>query len=275
MNMKTLIKSAGEKYDEDYLWWQLLHNSALAPIADFASIDGVLDGVDLEGRDEKFTLLLRRKADHLCLLLYLPSHPVLIAKQKAQRIDFTGQRAIRNGFIWLAECETDDEQLRNLSAGLLQMSLDELIDDLEACFSFASTMSENQQRLAGFDIDAKRFFDVIERLQIAEVFCQVNVIKEDVLQMAHDNPARRSELCARLWEDRPLPGRELLVLIDNYADPSEIQEKYRDHLWCVLTAQAYAETWQIFRHNEPSLFHRPVDKKLMNDLTSKFLEFFK
>jgi len=270
--MKTFIKSAGQKNCEDYLWWQLLSDSALDQIVDSSSIDVMLDVVDLKGGDEKFTLFLRRNADHLSLLLYLPSHPLHIAKQKGQRIDFTGQRAIRNGFIWLGECEADDGQLRKLSAGLLQMPIDKLIDDIEACFSFAPSMSENQQRLPGFILNAKNLSEVKERLQMTEVSSQENVIEDDVLQIAHDNPARRNELCARLLEDRPLPVRELLVLIDNYADPQEIQEKYCDQLWCVLTAQAKEEkTWKIFRHNEPPIWYRNVDKKLMKDLISKIL----
>jgi hypothetical protein len=143
-----------------------------------------------------------------------------------------------------------------------------LIDTIEACFFFTQE-PESSKRAPGFGIDAKGFSEFIECLKTVEVSCEVNAIKDDVLQIAHDNPARRKELCARLLDgDRSLPQRDLLVLVC-YFEPAELLKKYREQLWCLLTAQVstlYTENWQIIKHNEVSMWNKPVDAKLIGGL---------
>jgi hypothetical protein len=245
--MQTFVKSAGKSSNMDYSWWQLSADHSLVNIT---SITNIIGANNLNLIDEKFTVLLLRKNENLCLLLYLPAQKPIIAKKKSQRIDFTGQRSIRNGFIWLAECEVDNEQLKKLVIGLLNVPLGELIDAMEMCFSFTQE-PENQKRLPGFNIDVECFSEVIKKLKMIDVSYETDVIKDDVLQMAHDNPERRREFSARLREDTPLPARELLLLVDYYADPSEIQEKHHDRLWCLLTAQPYTNDWQVTQHSIP------------------------
>lgn len=265
--MKTYIKSAGKNLEQDYDWYSVSDGGDLSKLANGPGIANAIvksnNGWSVKNNifnqsshteyglaerllcDEYFCLFIQHNKhipeqgikDDLSLLVYLPSLSLNDVLKKEYRIDYTGQRPIRTGFVWVAENMEESKNLRHLAIGFLLKETNDLIDLLEPCFSFDDSQ-------AGFTLNIELFekklgeIDTFAKAQEKNLKSPSKQTSNSSFPVyAKDSTERRQEICNELL--RPIENG---YLVDRYLSCRELSD-YREKLKRVLSFYGKNTEW--------------------------------